>query len=373
MKTFTNLKSLYKNLSNNTATTNDTLGGQLISDQHRYLIQKYFDNERVYTTLTVGAQDLTLTGAPANGATSATLTVAWPYLSCSQLVVFSNSDQRTVFFTKGSTAITWQPPLTSAATVDISTVGVQSYPIPANVSKIKNDTITVGQLVYTPAPIQSIQEWTLLNALPYSSDIPNYFYIYNNQVNFWPIPSTTGNVITFNYKGRVPDLSFEDYSTGTLSGLSVGQTTITGSSTSWNSTGLYPLNTDLTYFNLFIKISPPSGDGIWYPIQRFNSNTELILATPIQNAPSTTATSYVIGQLPLLQEDFHDMIVHGSLMTYFSSIKIDKNQFALYQNHYERRLELLKDYAANKSVNVDLGAQPIPNNPNLFIYSNMNN
>jgi hypothetical protein len=373
MKTFTTLKNLFKNLSNNTSTANDALGGQLLSDQHRYLIQKYFDNERVYTTLTIGAMDLTLTGAPADGATSATLTVAWAYASCSQLVVFSNSDQRTVNFTKGSTAITWQPPLTSAATTAISTVGVQSYPIPATVSKIKNNTITVGQLVYTPAPVQSIQEWTLLNALPYTSDIPNYFYIYNNQVNFWPIPSTTGNVITFNYKGRTPDLSFADYTTGTLSGLAVGANVITGVGTNWSSSGLYPLNVDLTFFNLFLKITPPSGDGLWYPIQRFNSNTEVVLATNLQNVPSATAANYTIGQLPLLQEDFHDMIVHGALMTYFSSIKIDKDQFSLYERQYERRLDLLKDYAANKSVNVDLGAQPVPNNPNLFIYANTGN
>lgn len=371
MKTFTTLKALYTNLSNNTSTANGLLGGQLISDQHRYLIQKYFDNERVYTTLTIGAQDLTLTGSLLSGAVSGTLNAVWPYASCQQLVVFSNSEQRTVVFTQGSAAIRWQPPLTSTATAAITTVGVQAYPIPATVSKIKNDTITVGQLVYTPAPVQSIQEWTLLNALPYTSDIPNYFYIYNNQVQFWPIPSTTGNVITFNYKARVPDLSFEDYSTGTLSGLAVGSNVITGVTTAWATP--YPTGTDLLFFNLFIKIPPPSGDGLWYPIQRFNSNTELVLATPLQNAPSVTASSYVIGQLPLLQEDFHDMLVHGSLMTYFSSIKIDKDQYALYKDQYGLRLDLLKDYAANKSVNVDLGEQPIPNNPNLFIYANMNN
>lgn len=371
MKTFTTLKNLYKNLSNNTSTPNDALGGQLISDQHRYLIQKYFDNERTYTTLTIGAMDLTLTGGPANGATSAVLTVAWAYASCQQFVVFSNGEQRTVNFTKGSTAITWQPPLTSSATTAISTVGVQSYPIPATISKIKNDTITVGQLVYTPAPIQSIQEWTQMNAIPYTSDIPNYFYIYNNQVNFWPIPSTTGNVITFNYKGRVPDLSFADYSTGTLSGLAAGSNVITGVTTAW--AGAYPTGVDLLFFNLYIRITPPSGDGIWYPIQRFNSNTELVLATPLQNVPSATAASYVIGQLPLLQEDFHDMIVHGALMTYFSSIKIDKEQYGLYKDQFAQRLDLLKDYASNKSVNVDLGAQPVPNNPNLFIYAGPNN
>lgn len=367
MKTNTQLTALFTNLSNNTSTSNAALGTQLISDQHRYTIQKFFDNERVYTTLTVGAQDLVLTGSLIVGATSATLTVAWPYLTCQQLVVFSNSEQRTVNFTKGSTAITWQPPMTATATIDISTIGVQAYPIPANVSKDKNVTITVGQLQYVPAPVQSIQEWTLLNALPYTSDIPNYFYLYNNQVMFWPIPSTTGNVITMNYKGRVADLSFADYTTGTLSALAVGSNVITGVATAWNTP--YPIGVDIAYYNLQIKIPPPYGDGLWYPIQRFNSATEVVLVTPLQNAPSTTAASYTIGQLPILQEDFHDMLVYGALKTYYSSILDNDKAYKKYNAMYEERLDLLEAYAANKTIQVDLGAQPIPNNPNLYIYA----
>ncbi|MBL0320484.1 MAG: hypothetical protein IPP74_14510 [Alphaproteobacteria bacterium] len=367
MKTFTTLTSLATNLSNNTSTDNQSLMGQLVSDQHRYLIQKYFDNERTYTTVTIGAEDLTLTGALLAGATTATLTTTWTDVSCQQLVVFSNSDQRTVFFTQGSAAIRWQTGLSDSATTAISTVGVQSYPIPANVSKIKNDTITVGQLVFTPAPVQSIQEWTMLNALPYTSDIPNYFYIYNNQVLFWPIPSTSGNIITFNYKARVPDLTFSDFTTGTLSGIAVGSNVVTGVGTGWATP--YPTGVDILHFNLHLKITPPSGDGIWYPIQRFNSTTEVVLASPIQNAPSATASAYVIGQLPLLQEDFHDMLVFGALKIYFSSIVDNDKAYKKYDTEYQSRLDLLEAYAANKSVNVDLGAQPIPNNPNLYLYA----
>ncbi len=367
MKTFSGLTALFTNLSNNTSTSNTSLGGQLISDQHRYVLQPFFDNERTYTTVTIGAQDLTLTGSLLLGATTGTLTVAWPSISCQQLVVFSNGDQRNVVFTQGSTAIAWQTGLTDTSTVDISALGVQAYPIPANVSKVKNDTITVGQLQYTPAPIQSIQEWTMINAIPYTSDIPNYFYIYNNQVNFWPIPSSSGNLITFNYKARVPDLNISDYTTGTLSTIATGSNIITGVGTTWSSVA--PINTDLSFLNLHIKITPPSGDGLWYPIQKFTSNTSVTLFTPIQTAPSTTAAAYIIGQLPLLQEDFHDMLVYGALTVYFSSIKKDKDQYAFFKDMFDRRYTMLESYAGTKSVNVDLGSQPVPNNPNLFIFA----
>ena len=369
MKTLTTLTNLFTSLSNNNSTTNQALGKQLISDRHRYLIQRWFDNERIFTTLTVGAQDLTLTGSLSSGAVSATLTSSWTYPSCQQLVVFSNSNQRLVNFTQNSATITWQGGLTASATTAISTVGVQAYPIPPTVSKIKNSTITVGQLVYTPAPVQTIDEWSRLNALPYTSDIPCYYYIYNNQVEFWPIPSSTGNVITFNYKARVPDLSFTDYTTGTLSGIAAGSNSITGSSTSWNTTGLFPLNTDLSFFNLALRIDPPKGEGIWYPIKMFTSDTAVLLQNPIQNAPSSTATSYTIGQLPLLEEDFHDMLVYGALKIYFSSIVKDPGQFQQFEALENERMTMLEDYAGTKFVNVDLGDQPISRNPNLFVFS----
>jgi hypothetical protein len=70
-----------------------------------------------------------------------------------------------------------------------------------------------------------------------------------------------------------------------------------------------------------------------------------------------------------LQEDFHDMLVHGALMIYFSSIKDDDGQYKKFKDLYDQRLQLLENYAANKSIQVDLGGQPIPNNPNLFLFA----
>lgn len=314
--------------------------------------------------------DLTLTGAVVTGATSATLTAAWTYQNCQQLVTFSGGDQRNVLFTTGSTAISWTVGLSEDATVDISTVGVQNYNIPANISKIKNDTINVGQLKYQPAPVQTIQEWELINFLPYTSDIPNYFFIYNGTLRIFPIPSTTGNIITFNYKTRVADLSFADYSTGTIATASAGSVAVVGSSTSWSTTAAYPLNTDLGYYNLNFKINPPFGDGIWYPIRNFTSNTALNLALPIVDAPNISGSvTYTIGQLPLLSEDFHDMLVFGALKIYYSSIAPDGNKFKEYDALYQERLVMLEDYAGTKSVNVDLGGEPAQVNPNLFLYA----
>lgn len=374
MKTFSTLKNLFGSLSQNTSAANLLVGGQLINDQHRYLIQKYFDNEKTVTTTTIGSMNLTLTGAPTIGAVSATLTSVWTYPTCIQLVNFSDGEQRSVLFTLSSAAITWSGGLTSAVTTAISSVGVQGYALPANVSKLKDFTVNVGQQKFLPTEVQTRREWDLVNFLPYNSDIPNYFFIYNGFVNIFPIPSTTGYVITFNYKTRVADLSFSDYSTGTLAaaGMIAGSTTVTGVSTNWSTSGGYPIGTDIGYYNLNIQANPPFGDGIWYPISSFTSNTILTTSLPIVNAPNiTSSATYSIGQLPVLSEDFHDMLVYGALKIYFSSIVPDTNKFKEFDALYKERLVLLESYASTKTaLSIDLSTKPQRNNPNLFIFYN---
>lgn len=370
---FSTYGDAFTTLAKNNSASAVTIGKSLVNNEHRNLLQKYFDNERTVIAQTIGGESLTLTGSLAVGVTSATLSSSWTRITCQQYVNFSSGEQRYVQFTSGSTAITWSGTLTLTATTAITSVGVQDYNIPADVSKIKDDTINVGQLKLMPIFVHTRQEWDSINFLPYTSDIPVYCFIYNGKLSLFPIPATTGNIITFNYKARVPDLSFDDYSTGTLAaaGMVVGSTTVTGLSTSWSVTGLYPLNTNLSFYNLFIRANPPYGDGIWYPILKFNSDTSLTLSLPVINAPNiTSATTYTIGQLPLLQEDFQPALVYGALRTYFGSIAPDKVQQATYEGLYKERLEALSDYAGTKQVNVDLENEPPLVNPNLFLYAN---
>lgn len=351
-------------LTQNSSASNATLASLLINQEDKYLKLKYFDTERTVTMLTIGGGTLATTGTFASLATSGTLTTAWTNISAPQLVVFSNGQQRTVNFTQNSATITWSPALTaSATTAVITTQGVQSYPLPANVSKVKNDTITVGQLVYSPAPVQSIQDWTKLNALPYTSDIPAYFYIYNNRLNFWPIPSTSGNVITINCQIASGDMTYSDFTTGTLATVTQGSNLIVGSSTTWNTQ--FPVGVDLTFANLFITMNPPNGDGIPYQIQMFNSGTQATLTKPVVNIPGSGPT-YTIGQYSLLSPDFHDAILYGALRTYYQSIVPDTNRYQMYDAKFKERQELMKFYLANKQVNVDISTTPQMTNPNLY-------
>lgn len=388
MKSLATLLNLYTTLSQNISASNQSLGLQILGDKQRYLLQKYFDNERTYQTTTVGGGSLTTTASLSLGATSATLTAAWTYPTVYQQTSFSNSNARSVLYTNGSTAISWVGGLTSSATTTLTTAGVQDYAIPATISKITSDFIQVGQLRFVPVPIQTRVDWDRINFLPYASDIVNYAYIYQGNLKFWPIPSTTGNIIQFNYKARVPDFTTTflfssaagaaysagatvyDYGAGTITPPAVGATAVTGSSTSWNTTGKFPLNVDVTWLNLYLQVAQPNGDGLWYPIYMFNSDTSLTLATPMQNQLNTAGgATYSIGQMPVLSEDFHDMPVDGALMRYFSTFVKNGEAYKEHEENYNRSLALLEEYAGTKQVNVDLESEPVLTNPNNYPYA----
>lgn len=331
--------------------------------EQRYLLQKYFSNEGSFSISTVGAQTLSTTGALSAGATSATLTSAWTYHTTKASVTFSNGDVQDVLFQRNSTAISWGVGLSDAATATLAVGGLQFYPAPPNYSKLKTVTITVGNLKWTPDEVLTREEWDKLNVFPYYSDIPNNFFVYPGgdrgvQIGIWPIPSTTGNTITYNYKFRIPDLSLADYSTGTVS-VSNGGTTITGTATTFTPT------TNVQNESRWVQISQTKGDNLWYQVSSVDSTTAISLYEPYQGI-AVTGGSYVLGQMPILMEDFHDMLVWKALTYYFSSIVDNPTKRKEYQENYDLKLRQMEEYAGSKTTHVNLGRRPPRMNPNLF-------
>jgi hypothetical protein len=359
MLSHTKISQMYQDFSLNTSSANVTRGKQQANIEHKYLLQKYFNNEASFAITTVGSQDLTLTGALLTGATTATLSSAWTYQTVPCYVTFSNGDLREVNFTNGSTTITWTAGLSDAATVAI-TVGSQTYLLPPDYSKLKTGTLTIGNLKWTPTEVLSREEWDTLNVFPYYADIPSKFYIWGNQFKIWPIPSTTGNVITFNYKRRVTDLSLDDYTTPGNITATNGSTTVTGSGTSFVPT------TNSMSESRWLQIAQPSGDDQWYQIAKVNSATSITLMSPYQGNTASGATSYTIGQMPLLMEDFQDMLVWKPLMIYYSTISKDTEKFRQFASLYNEKLKLLDEYAGQKTINVNLSRRPSQPNPNIF-------
>ncbi len=243
--------------------------------------------------------------------------------------------------------------------------GQQEYDFPYNYSILKDLTVTVGQLRWTPQVILTREQWDQVNLLPYTSDIPQYFFIYAGKVQIFPIPSTTGNTITFNYKFRVPNISIPDYATGTAAVIN-GLRTVTGTGTSWM-TPFVQLAGSVFSRNIWINFPYPNGDGNWYQVLSIESATSLTLASPYQGA-TATLIPFRMGQTPALLEDFQDLLVYRPLTIYFATIQPNEVKLAEFTKLYNDGIEAMDNYVGEKVINVNLGLNPLPTNPNLFLY-----
>lgn len=426
MLSFSALQTMFGNYSQNVTTDNLALGAQVMNIEQRYLLQKYFSNESTYSITTIGATMLTLTATPvigavsatlasawinpstvtnttfsdgeqravtytynstviswqggivgtqfnttaaiSAGATSATLATAWAATTGSYLIQFSDGEQKTVTLTQNSTAFSWTGGLsgnvqglfnTSIITTALGAGGVQTYRLPPDYSKLKTGTLTIGNLRWTPDEVLTREEWDELNVFPYYANIPSNYFIWNNQFQLWPIPSTTGNLITFNYKRRIPDLSLIDTSAGTVS-VTIGGTIVTGVSTNWIPT--VSTNNE----SRWIQFQQPTGDNLWYQVSSVDSGTSLTLYDPYYGTVAVSGGAYTMGQMPVLQEDFQDMLVWKALTYYFSSIVDNPEKKKEFEGAYDQKLALLAEYAGSKTVQVNLARRIRKVNPNLF-------
>lgn len=99
----------------------------------------------------------------------------------------------------------------------LSIANQQTYTLPYDVKDIVNCTVLVGGILWQPLEAPNRQFWDALNTIPFYSDFPQFFYRFRaNQINLFPIPQSTGNPISINYKRRIRDLSVADYTTGTI-------------------------------------------------------------------------------------------------------------------------------------------------------------
>lgn len=250
-----------------------------------------------------------------------------------------------------------------ASTTIVTVSQQQFYNLPFDYSKNKTDTITTGQLKWTPTEVLSRADWDKLNVFPYYADFPSNYFIWNGQIGFWPIPSTAGNTITDNYKRRVTDLTLTDYVTGTVSATN-GSATITGSGTGFV-TNFLPSAGSVLLLNLWIKITPPLGDGNWYQISSLDSATSLTLTNTYAGG-TTSGASFIIGQMPVLLEDFHDIIVFDTMRTYFSTIVDNANKKKEFDDAFNEAIAKMDDYLADKTVNVNLRTYINTQNPNIY-------
>jgi len=259
----------------------------------------------------------------------------------------------------GATAWPFLEKTFTTATVD----GTQFYEIPAVAQKVLNVTMTVGTYRYTPRQVFSRADWDRLNSPQnVKNNNPSYFFVFDNQVGFWPTPSTTGNPININYQRQVRDLSVADYTTGTITSIANGGTTVVGSGTSWTA-NMAGKSIRFTHTN-----AANSGDGIWYEIASVTNATTLELVSPYQGTSIAVATAlYTVADIPVIPENYQMGPVYWAVSEYWR-MQGDAGRADRFENKYEKLVQQMFEDEGKKTTNpsIDEGFyNPQIINPNL--------
>lgn len=247
---------------------------------------------------------------------------------------------------------------TTATTVS----GTQSYVLPGDMARLINVYITVGTIKYAPIEVTSADDWASVNnPVGIQSDTCSYYYILGNTIQFWPIPATTSNVITYDYVQQTRDLNAADYTTGSILTATNGSASIVGSGTTWAAgmVGSYIRITSGNAANL--------GDGLWYKIASVGSATTLTL-TAVYTGVSIAAGSaaYTIGNVSLIPEKFQIGPVYYAVAEYWRK-QNDESRADRFEAKYNDILTLMIEEEGTKgsSAVIDNGGRQTPINTNL--------
>lgn len=245
-----------------------------------------------------------------------------------------------------------------------TTASTQFTNLPYDCDQVREiAVIPTGQTIrYTPQLSPSRTHWDELNLVTFTSDIPQWYFVFAGQVGLWPIPASTGNTINVTQKSRVIDLSVADYTTGSVSAVTSGATTVTGSGTSWTAQMVG------RYIQIAYSNTANTGDGLWYEISAVASATSLTLTRAYGGTTiAAGSATYTIGQMPLLPEAFHDTPWKGASAQYWKK-EMDERGTS-FQTDYDRDLaDLIRTYSsATTSMVIDSGDDWNIINPNLTV------
>lgn len=252
-------------------------------------------------------------------------------------------------------------------TKTLSTVASQqAYDLPSDLAWLSNVTVTISSTRYTPKEIKSREEWDILNqSTSVTSDTPEYFFLTNSTIEFYPIPSSsTSNAITFKYGRKQKDLSIADYTTGGILTMVNGSSAVVGTGTTFTESMVG------RWLRITESDTANKGDGEWYEIAGYTSATAITLDL-LYNGTAITAgnAAYTIGQVSLLPESYQMLPLYAGLVIYFTSIKPDQVKSKLYNDLYVNTFAQMESSESGKSSNPVLNHgiyEKMPVNPNNY-------
>ena len=196
--------------------------------------------------------------------------------------------------------------------------------LPYDYGRMVTVTVKVSDAYYTLTEVASHDEWQRVQMYrdTYTNDYPQLYHITGDSLEMYPVPTSTAASATgtMYYIKRMVDMANDDYATGTATATNASAA-VTGASTVW---------TD-AFVGRFFKIN---ADYRWYEISARTSDTAITLKKAFQGT-TASAAAYTIGEIPIIPEDYHNLLWYQPVATYWM-MKKDTAQAGYYQALYSQ-------------------------------------
>jgi|GEM_PF-3116770 len=270
----------------------------------------------------------------------------------------------------------------------VQTVANQSFvTLPNNIRRVMSFRYTQGDdpetdNTFPTRVIFDSEAWEIvLSTRLGTSNWPYFAYQKDRRLEFRPIPSTTGNLVSLRGRANIIDLSIADYSTGTITSVPLvialtGAVAAGATSATLNANWALPTGTYTMFFSnseqrlvtltngattctwtealaaaatssttvgtatggaivtasgtaftrdmigRWMRITQTTaangGDGAWYQIGDFYSATVIGLKTPYEGTALAAATAaYTMGQVPIIPEAYQMAIIYRAAAIYW--------------------------------------------------------
>lgn len=214
----------------------------------------------------------------------------------------------------------------------------EGYQIPNGFRKVLSILIwsaaTTAGVPYTPEMIFDPVAWNRVKQYKFGTGtLPYFTYIENQKFYVQPIPSVTGNLIQVRGRLQTRDMTIADYTAGTITSLTNGATAVVGSGTIWTAdmVGRSIKITQTTaagggdgYWYEIGTYTSATSIGLLKPYE----GTTLSGAT----------AAYTIGQVPPVPEAYEMAIIYRSAALYYqqkNELPRAKTYWLLYDGGYE--------------------------------------
>jgi hypothetical protein len=229
--------------------------------------------------------------------------------------------------------------LTEESWTDLTEASVYSYPLLDQFIRLTEAHLTIGTNQYPPLiQVYDEDEWQRMRAFSGTSNIATHILVRSDTFELYPTPATAGNTLTLRAELGNKDLSFDDYTTGTITTLANGGTAVVGSGTTWTT----------AMIGRYLKIT---SFPVWYKISGVTDTTHLTLAKNYQGIAIAAGTEvYTIGEVARTPSSTHQIPVWYALQNYYLGFKQNAEKAKLYKGLYDSDLAKVKPLKQKRST-----------------------